>query len=462
MKKITVFDVTLKELINNRQTNLLFREKTAIASCISSLGIDGIEFAPVKNLREDSIVCGTISSNLKNCEVIIPGGFSKESISEAFSCIEKAEKPRIQIELPVSTVQMEYMYHLKSDKMLEKIKELVGYAKTLCGSVEFLAADASRAEKDFLISALKVAEESGADIITIADDAGVLLPDEFAELVNVAKNAVKSRIFVKTSDKISMAVACAFRAIAAGADGVKASLFGEDILTTGKLSDAVSERESSLGATVNINRTRIHTGVSELLKSVNKGEYKSEKSNSFKDEIILDSDSTLSQVCDATKALGYNLSDEDNGLVFKFLSSVCEKKGSVGADELEAIIASYAMQAPSTYHLENYTTSCGNLISSMTQIKLKKDDEIILGVSVGDRPIDSAFRAIEDSIGCHYEVDDFTIQSVTEGKEALGSAVVRLRNNGKLYSGNGISSDIVGASIRAYINALNKIVYEEE
>jgi 2-isopropylmalate synthase len=97
----------------------------------------------------------------------------------------------------------------------------------------------------------------------------------------------------------------------------------------------------------------------------------------------------------------------------------------------------------------------------MTQIVLKKNDEIICGVSAGDGPIDSAFRAIEQCIGHHYELDDYQVQSVTEGKEALGSALVRLRVGGKLYAGNGTSTDIIAASIRAYINALNKIVFEE-
>ena len=97
----------------------------------------------------------------------------------------------------------------------------------------------------------------------------------------------------------------------------------------------------------------------------------------------------------------------------------------------------------------------------MSQVTLKTGDETICGVASGDGPIDSAFRAIEQCIGYHYELDNFEVQSVTEGKEALGSALVRLRNNGKLYSGNGTSTDIVGASIRAYINAVNKIVAEE-
>ena len=120
------------------------------------------------------------------------------------------------------------------------------------------------------------------------------------------------------------------------------------------------------------------------------------------------------------------------------------------------------MQAPSTYHLESYTTNSSNVTGSMSQVTLKCNGEIICGVSTGDGSVDSAFRAIEQCIGYHYELDDFQVQSVTEGKEALGSALVKLRNNGKLYSGNGISTDIVAASIRAYINALNKIVSEEE
>ena len=103
----------------------------------------------------------------------------------------------------------------------------------------------------------------------------------------------------------------------------------------------------------------------------------------------------------------------------------------------------------------------GNIISSSAQITLSKNDTVMQGICLGDGPIDAAFLAIDQIVGHHYELDDFQIQSVTEGKEAMGSAIVKLRADGKLYSGNGISTDIIGASIRAYINAVNKIVYEE-
>ena len=109
-----------------------------------------------------------------------------------------------------------------------------------------------------------------------------------------------------------------------------------------------------------------------------------------------------------------------------------------------------------------YVVNSGNTISATAHLKLHKQDKVLEGVSIGDGPIDAAFLAVESITGQHYELDDFQIQAVTEGREAMGQTVVKLRSGGKVYSGRGISTDIVGASIRAYINALNKIVYEEE
>ena len=120
------------------------------------------------------------------------------------------------------------------------------------------------------------------------------------------------------------------------------------------------------------------------------------------------------------------------------------------------------MQVPPTYRLETYVINSGNTISSSAHLRLRKGEGIVEGVCLGDGPIDAAFLAIEQITGRHYELDDFQIQAVTEGREAMGQTIVRLRSGGKLYSGRGISTDIVGASIQAYLSALNKIVYEEE
>ncbi len=461
MKKINVSDITLKKISEDRAVSLLFREKSAIANCADKIGVDVIEIPAVKAPREDKIVYKTIAQNVQNAVFAIPVGFNSDDVAVAWECIKGAEKPRLQVELPVSTIQMEYTYHVKQAKMLEKITALIKEAKALCADVEFSALDATRADEDFLISAVKEAEANGANMVTICDDAGVSTPDDIAELVSKVKEAVNIPVYVQVSDRINMAVASAFSAIKSGADGIKCAMAGKNALLTGEISDAINACGTQIDAEIKLNNTKIHASIEDMLSSINHDEYESNNAVSEKKKILLDTDSTVAQVAQAAAVLGYELSDSDIGNVYKSIKHICEKKGAVGYKEFEAIIASSAMQAPSTYHFETYTTTSSNASSSMSQVTLKCDDEIICGVSNGDGPIDSAFRAIEQCIGHHYELDDFQVQSVTEGKEALGSALVRLRNNGKLYSGNGISTDIIAASIRAYINALNKIVFEE-
>ncbi len=461
MKKIIISDITLKKISEDRAVSLLFREKSAIANCADTIGADVIEIPAVKSPREDKIIYKTIAQNIQNAIFAIPVGFTADDVNVAWDCIKDAKAPRLQVELPVSTIQMEYTYHVKQAKMLEKIAELIKAAKALCSDVEFSALDATRADEDFLISAAKEAESCGASMITLCDDAGVSTPDDIAKLVSTVKEAVSIPVFVQVSDRINMAVASAFSAIKCGADGLKCAMVGKNALLTGEISDAINTCGAQIDTEIKLNNTKIHASIDDMLASINHDAYESGKTISEGKKILIDADSTVVQVAQAAAVLGYELSDSDVGNVYKVIKQVCDKKGAVGYKEFEAIIASSAMQAPSTYHFETYTTTSSNMSASMSQVTLKCNDEIICGVSNGDGPIDSVFRAIEQCIGHHYELDDYQVQSVTEGKEALGSALVRLRNNGKLYSGNGTSTDIVAASIRAYINALNKIVFEE-
>ena len=461
MKKVFISDITLKRISEDRAVSLLFREKSAIASCADKIGVDVIEIPAVKSPAEDKIIYKTIAQNIQNAIFAIPVGFNTEDVAVAWECIKDAKAPRLQVELPVSTIQMEYTYHVKQAKMLEKITALIKAAKEVCEDVEFSALDATRADEDFLIAAVKEAEACGASLVTICDDAGASTPDDIAALIARVKESVSIPVYAQVSDSISMAVASAFAAIKNGADGLKCAMAGKNALLTGEISDAINACGKQIDAEIKLNNTKIHASIDDMLSSISHDAYEASKSISEGKKILIDSDATIDQISQAASVLGYELSDSDIGNVYKAVKKVCEKKGAVGHKEFEAIIASTAMQAPSTYHFEAYTTTSSNMSASMSQVTLKCNDEIICGVSNGDGPIDSVFRAIEQCIGHHYELDDFQVQSVTEGKEALGSALVRLRNNGKLYSGNGTSTDIVAASIRAYINALNKIVFEE-
>ena len=460
MKKIIVSDYTLKELCTKDGSQLLFREKLSVALSISRYGADVIELPPVKKAKEDSVVYKTISESVKNSKILIPVGITGESVKIAAECVKSALHPVLQVSLPVSTVQMEYMYRLKGPKMVETIKTLVSMCRSYSEEVEFEALDATRAEIPFLIECIKAAEEAGATSIALSDDSGEMMGDEIGAFVSEAKKETKLPLIIKVSDHLSMGVSDALFALKAGADGVKCSITGGSALSTDDFASALRAKGDKIGVRSSLKFTEIHSDIETLLKSMQKS-VKEEENATLDGAVFLDSSSTQEEVSEAVKALGYDLDGDDEKKVYDAVKRLTEKKSSIGAKELEAVVASSAMQVPATYTLKSYVSTISNMVNAVSNVILEDENGTLSGVATGDGPIDSAFKAIETCIGHHYELDDFQIQAVTEGKEALGSALVRLRSSGRLYSGNGLSTDICGASIRAYINALNKIAYEE-
>lgn len=460
MKKIIVSDYTLKELCTKDGSQLLFREKLSVALSISRYGADVIELPPVKKAKEDSVVYKTISESVKNSKILIPVGITGESVKIAAECVKSALHPVLQVSLPVSTVQMEYMYRLKGPKMVETIKTLVSMCRSYSEEVEFEALDATRAEIPFLIECIKAAEEEGATSIALSDDSGEMMGDEIGAFVSEVKKETKLPLIIKVSDHLSMGVSDALFALKAGADGVKCSITGGSALSTDDFASALRAKGDKIGVRSSLKFTEIHSDIETLLKSMQKS-VKEEENATLDGAVFLDSSSTQEEVSEAVKALGYDLDGDDEKKVYDAVKRLTEKKSSIGAKELEAVVASSAMQVPATYTLKSYVSTISNMVNAVSNVILEDENGTLSGVATGDGPIDSAFKAIETCIGHHYELDDFQIQAVTEGKEALGSALVRLRSSGRLYSGNGLSTDICGSSIRAYINALNKIAYEE-
>ncbi|MBQ9468025.1 MAG: hypothetical protein IJU52_03365 [Clostridia bacterium] len=459
MKRILFEDYTLRQPESGSAHKLLFREKVSVCRTLDALGVDFIELPGTGNPREDAVIVKTVRAAVTNACLVLPVGDDPARGKAVFDALPDLSAVRVKISLPVSTVQMEYRFRLKNAGMTEKIAATASEAAKLCPDVEFEALDATRAEEAFLIDACRTAVENGATAITLCDDAGETLPEEFAALVSSVKKAVNADVFVKTSDRLGMASSNMLAALKAGADGVKVCLESGEGLTLERAAAVLFARGEEAGLTASLESAALHTDVRTLLRSLDK-DRQNEARESKEVFVALDAESTPAQLREAALTLGYDLSEEDLGKVLDSLRTICRKKGPVGKREFEAIIASSAMQVPSTYHLDCYTATSGNTTLSVSQVTLVRDGEKISGVASGDGPIDAAFRALEGCIGHHYELDDFQIQSITEGKEALGSALVRLRHEGKLYSGSGISTDIVGASIRAYVNALNKIVYE--
>lgn len=455
MKNIYVADSSIRSYLEESNTTLSFREKLAIAKALEKAKLSAIELPYLSGDSEQAVVYKTIAENITSAKICIDTGFSEEDVEKAFDSIKSAKNPCLQIAVPVSTAQMEYTYHVKSPKMLVAVEKLTTKAKSLLEDVEFVAKDAMRAEEGFLKEVSLVAVKCGATAVTISDENGDAFPEEMASAVKELKDAGIPTVYVKPSNKLSMATAIAIECIKAGADGIKTSETGA-YLSAVTFAEVVRAKADTLNINADVDVAVAKTTLSAF-------DDMGEKEEEVKiTEIKLNDESTLSDVIDVVKGLGYELSDIDFGKVYEEFKRVCVKKGSVNKAELEAIVANTAMQVPSTYHLISYVVNSGNIMTSTANITLEKDGEKLSGVSTGDGPIDAAFHAIEQIIGHHYELDDFQVQAVTKGREAVGSSLIRLRTDGKLYSGTGLSTDIIGACIRAYVNALNKIVYEEK
>lgn len=437
-----------------------FKEKIEIARQLEKLSVDAIELPKIENDKTDILLTRTIASFVKNA-VISVAAVTKTDVEKAVLALNTAKNPRIRVELPVSCVGMEYSLHIKAPKMIEMIKETVAYAKEKISDVEFCAVDATRAEPEFLKEAVEAAVNAGANTVTLCDITGEILPDKFGEFVSEFVNS-GAEIGVMCENKNGLAAADAITAVNVGAAQVKTCV-GATVTPLETFAGILKNCGIGYDFEASIKFTelnRIINQISWILSNAKREKNSVSVVSSAQVEMELDANDDKETVLSQVLSLGYDLSEEDGAKVYEEFLRVADKK-RVTAKELDAIVANVALQVPPTYKLVNYVVNSGNIITSSAQITLEKEGETLQGIATGDGTVDAAFRAVEQILGCHYELDDFQIQSVTEGKGAMGGAVVKLRSEGKLYSGNGISTDIIAASIKAYINAVNKIVYEE-
>ena len=468
MKNVKISDITMKQTAEN--FSLSFKEKIELSKLLDRLGVSIIEMEGIQNARVDSLRIKSIAATVNDSIVSVPVELTEESVRAAWNALQNARHPRLQVCAPVSSVQMEYLFHKKPEAMLRSISEIIGLCRSLCADVEFVADDACRSESGFLKDAIDAAIHAGATTVTVCDTAGTMLPDEFAAFIRDLYTQIPALqnvcLGVSCSNAMAMADACAIAAVQEGAGEIKASAYPIDTANLCHIAQILSARGDRLSAATDIRITQLTRTASQITWMCQTGRSKTSPfDNGVQEEdqsVWLTAHDDIGAVCKAAERLGYDLSDEDAKKVYEAFSNIAAKKDRVSIKELDAIVASDAMQVPPTYILDTYVINSGNTISATAHIKLRKHDTPMEGVCVGDGPIDAAFLAIEQITGRHYELDDFQIQSVTQGREAMGQTVVKLRDKGKLYSGRGISTDIVGAGIRAYLSALNKIVWEEE
>ncbi len=472
MREVKIVDISLRESEQLFASGLSFKQELEMAKLLEKLKIDAVETCFVSESAAAGVLVRTLSTMLENCVICVPVLLDKASIERAAGALSKAKKARLNLIVPTSTVQMEYLYGLKADAVLKLVTELVTACAALCPNVEFTAEDATRSEMDFLCTVIEAAIAAGAKTITLCDSAGEITPEEITAFINSVRQGAPALsdavLSLHLKDNLGLASASALAATVCGVQQIKGTFAGASShMPLEQFLNVLKVRGEELGITSGTNITALSRTCRQLEAITG-----SSRSGRFTltgdaDEHVpaaqeaLQADADISAVKRRIELLGYDVSDDDLNEIYRVFKEVARSKNVVNRD-LEALVAETAGQVTPTYQLDNYVINSGNAITATAFIRVVKDETPFQAISIGDGPIDAAFRAIEQILGRHFELDEFQIQAVTEGREAMGDAIVKLRSDGKLYAGRGLSTDIVGASIRAYLTAVNKIVYEEQ
>jgi len=468
VRKISLSDITMNGADGFNGETMSFRQKIEFSKLMDRLGVSAIETHPISVLKADSLLIKSLASAIKNSILTVPVDFmDPESVDVAWNAVRLAVHPRLQVTVPVSTVQMEYKCHKKPEAVISMISDCIGRCLSYCRDVEFIAEDFSRSDRTFLKSAVMAAVESGAGLVTLKDVAGILFPNEFSDEVRAVKEYLPDsvRLGVWCSNDIYLADSCSILAAKSGADEVKVCTHKNNTTYLKHFCRILEAKPDYCSVTTDVNLTEMDRVVAQANEMCFSKKSMTTSAAFPIDGGLADLRLTSHDSCEAVKdvveKLGYQLSVEDNSRVYDTVIRLASKNGIVEAKELDAIVASVAFQLPETYRLCSYLINTGNNITATCHLILEKNGEQLENVSIGDGPVDAAFQAIEKMVGKSYELDDFQIRSITEGREAMGETIVRLRYEGKIFSGRGVSHDIVGSSIMAYLSAVNKIVYEE-
>ncbi len=495
-KKIYIFDTTLRDGEQTPGVSLNAKEKLEIAKNLEALGVDIIEAGFPVTSKGDFEGVKLIAQNIKSSTVNALARANKKDINTAYEAIKEAKRKRIHTFLATSDVHMKYKLKMTREEVLEKIREMVSYAKTLVDEVEFSPEDGSRTEKEFLYKVLETAIEAGATVLNIPDTVGYSTPNEFGKLIKDIKenvNGIENAIVsVHCHNDLGLAVANSLAAIENGAEQIECAVNGlgeragnaalEEIIMALKTRNDIYKinldvntekiyRLSSLvshftGVKVQPNKAIVganafahESGIHQHGVLTNRETYEimTPESVGFKtNNMVLGKHSGRHAFENRVKELGYDILKEDIQEAFIKFKELVDKKKEISDKDIEAILNHGRIELEEKYKLKSFNVSTGNKITSTATVSLEIDGQVKEEAACGDGPVNALYNAIERLLGSNREIKDYNISAITSGADALGEVSIKLESKDKIVIGRGVSTDVIEASVLAYINALNK------
>jgi 2-isopropylmalate synthase len=518
--RVTIFDTTLRDGEQSPGATMTSAEKLEVARGLARMGVDVIEAgfpaASPDDLEAVRKIADEVGNSAEgNAAPVICGlaRCSKNDIDKAWEAVKPAARPRIHTFLATSDIHMEYKLKMTREQVVDRVREMVSYAHSLCQDIEFSPEDAGRSDPEFLYKVLGVAIESGATTLNIPDTVGYTMPDEFGALIaGIKKNTPgieKAVISVHCHNDLGLATANTMAGLKNGARQAEVTINGigeragntalEEVVMVLQTREPVFKLTHGIDTTQIVKMSKLisnYTGITVqpnkaivganafaheagihqdgMLKNQQTYEImRPESVGATLTKLVLGKHSGKHALRTRLASLGYDLDDQELLKMFERFKMLADKKKMITDSDLEALVSDELYQPRELYTLEGLQVACGTMGMPTATVKLRDPDGgFHINACVGTGPVDAAFKAISSIVCFQNSLQEFVVHAVTEGIDALGEVTVRLQGEGetasvglqpdqdqpRTFGGYGADTDIVVASAKAYLSALNKML----
>lgn len=500
--KVLVFDTTLRDGEQSPGATMNNQEKLRLARQLDTLGVDVIEAGFPAASKGDFDSVREISEVVEYAQVAGLCRASESDIDTAWEAVKLGVSPRIHTFLATSDIHMQYKLQMDRNQVLENVESAVSYAASYTKNVEFSAEDASRTDPDFLVQVVEKAVQSGASTVNIPDTVGYAQPREYAGIVEYLEknvsNIEKAVISVHCHNDLGLAAANSLAAVETGARQVEVTLSGigeragnaaleevvmalqvrssyyslftevktENIFPACRLLSLITGQPiPAYKAVTGGNAFSHEAGIHQHGMISNKETYEIMTPESIgrpPSEMVLGKHSGKHACKKQLEDLGYRLNDQELTHIAKAVKELADKKKQVYVEDLEALVLEDVYKIPDKYKLLYLSCVCGDFAIPTATLKLDMDGEEKQLAEFGVGPVDSVFNAISKLINKYPKLIRYSVNSVTGGTDAQGEVTVKLEDNGGSAIGRGSDPDIIVASAKAYVNALNRLARKGE
>ncbi|MCH3918794.1 MAG: 2-isopropylmalate synthase [Spirochaetia bacterium] len=501
MDTIRIFDTTLRDGEQAPGYSMNLEEKLRMAKQLEKLGVDVIEAGFAIASPGDFESIQSIAENIDDVVIASLSRALEKDIDASARAIAKARHPRIHTFLATSDLHLKYKLKMTRETALERIAAMVRYARNLCPDVEFSLEDASRTDLDYLCKVVEVAIREGAGTINLPDTVGYATPTDIAEMFSRVRNSVpnidKAVLSCHCHNDLGMALANTLAALSNGARQVEGTICGigeragnvaleelamnlrtradaypfqcrihtEEITHTARLLTSITNvRLFPSKAIVGENAFAHESGIHQHGIMANAKTYEimtPESVGMVKTKLVLGKHSGIHAFTERMGELGYHFDEEEDKRLFGEFKTLCDRKKTIEDDDLIALVESTAPRSENDWILDNFVVNSGNLMNSTACVTLIHNGKKRMEVAVGTGPVYASLRAVEKIIRHPFGLTEYSLNAVTEHRDAQGEVIVKITDGNGFYRGRGVSTDVIEASILSCLAAVNRMLSNE-